>query len=77
LIPARVGGFQFSIQRYVIPVYLIPIELITNTCNVIRYPKESYIVTLHRTKHVVGFAAWKVVEILTEGQVVLAIYGHS
>jgi hypothetical protein len=54
LIPARVGGFQFSIQRYLIPVHLIPIEPITNTCNVIRYPKESYTVTLHRTKHVDG-----------------------
>jgi hypothetical protein len=33
-------------------MYLILIELITNTCNVIRYPKESYTITLHRTKHV-------------------------
>jgi hypothetical protein len=52
LIPARVGGFEFSVQRYLIPMYLIPIEPITNTCNDIRYPQESYTVTLHGTKHV-------------------------
>ena len=52
LIPARVGGFEFSIRWYLIPMYVIPIESITNTCNVIRYPKESHTVTIRRTKHV-------------------------
>jgi hypothetical protein len=35
LIPARVGGFEFCIRRYPIPMYVISIEPITNTCNII------------------------------------------
>jgi hypothetical protein len=46
LILAWVGGFEICILRYPIPMYLIPIKHITNTCNSIGYPKESDTVTL-------------------------------
>jgi hypothetical protein len=52
LIPAGVGGIEVSIRRYPIPVNVIPMELITNACNSIRYLKESDTVTCRRTKHV-------------------------
>jgi hypothetical protein len=38
LISAGVGGFDISIRWYLIPMYLIPMEPITNTCNSIGYP---------------------------------------
>jgi hypothetical protein len=45
LIPAGVEGIEVSIRRYPIPMNVIPMKLITNICNSIRYPKESDIVT--------------------------------